>query len=259
MSSAYLPEYISNAEFYLSRLVPALIQGALDWRRVQELCVAFRQRGVCSLLLQGIAKPLQINMMRSGGAFLHHLRATDDEQKVTGHAKPFFDAVGGGFWECSREIAIHSRMRWNPDHEYEEDFLYVQFLMKHFFLGADQSECEDILSRCEQVVEGGDQTRAKLCRAFLAGNAAQVDEGIVVLLARRAELVEGMIERGALSEELWSWLRYFSGEGLALLRLAARAGLPLGRTYLHVPEIAWTAPELPFDPDAWRLLDYPSS
>jgi len=57
-------------------------------------------------------------------------------------------------------------------------------------------------------------------------------------------------------EESWSWLRYFSSEGLALLKLADRVGLAVGTEYLHVSEGLRANPTFAFDPDAWRRLKY---
>jgi hypothetical protein len=251
MSSAYLPQYVANAELYLDRMVPSLSGRRLGWEGVQELCTAYRQRAACWLLLRGTARPFQMDLMRSSGAFLHHLKEAGDDQKVTSHAKPFFDALGAGCWDCAAEIARHSRMRWSPDAEYEEDFLYVSLLMKRFFLGADLQACEAILERIEEVIEGGSRLRLDLCRALLARDTAKVDEGVRALLDERSATVEGMIARGTLPEELWSWLRYFASEGLAILRLAAREGISLRGPYPGVPEVARTAPDLAFAPDAW--------
>jgi hypothetical protein len=251
LSSAYLPQYIANADAYLEQLVPALAARTLSWDGVQELCTAYRQRAACGFLLRGAARPFQLDLMRSGGAFLHFLRSAGDEPKVTSHAKPFFDAVGAGCWDCAAEIAHHSRMRHNPEMEYEEDFLYVSLLMKRFFLGAALDECRAILERIEEVIDGGSRVRLTLCDALLAKDPAQVDAGVRALLDERSRNVERMIARGALPEEAWSWLRYFASEGLAVLRLAAREGIPLRGPYPGVPEAARTAPDLAFTPDAW--------
>jgi len=256
MGSAYLKDYIENAEFYLKKMIPALTRGELDRRGIQEMCTAFRQRGLCSLLLYGVGEPFYLNMMESGGAFLYYLQGAADEHKVTSQVKPFFDTIGGGFWDCAKAIAHHSRMTWNRDYEYDDDFLYVLFLMKHFFLEASDEECETIISLHGKVSEGADEERRDICKAFLTTDNDLFEEKIHYLLEQRAEQVEKMIARDALPEEVWAWLRYFSSEGLALLRLAERKGFNIEEVYLHIP--ASVRPESPFsfNPDAWRNLNY---
>jgi hypothetical protein len=253
LGSAYLDAYIDNASLRIATWVPALASGSSGWSDVQRLCGAFRQRAVCTLLLSGTVQGFQQDMMSSGAAFAHYLRSAPEAEKITSQAKPFFDAVGAGAFPCAAEIARLSRMSVNPDREYEEDFLYVQLLMKHFFLGADETECEAILARCEGALKGADHTRVELCSALLAGDAARFDAGLRALLDRRADLVEQAIARGAMPEEAWSWLRYFSSEGLALVRLGAMKNMQLGGTYRHVPDITYQAAPIPYEPDAWRV------
>ena len=256
MSSAYLESYIKNAQFSLQRLLSRLLSGGIDWHGIQEICTYFRQRGVCSLLLYGVAQPFYINMMQSAGAYLYYLQRVGDEHKVTSQVKPFFDAIGGGFWNCAEAIANYSRLSWNGDYEYEDDFLYVLFLLKYFFLDSIDGECEGIIARFEEVSGGADGARLDICKAFLTADNALFEEMIHVLLDQRVEEVEKMIARNELPEEVWSWIRYFSSEGLALLRLAERRGFATGETYLHVPDSVRAEASFPFDSDAWRNLDY---
>ena len=166
MASIYLDDFIANSDFYLKRFIPRLINFRLDWKGIQEMTTAFRQRGVCSLLLYGVAKDFFINMMQSAGAFLHYLQRCSEEDKITSHCKPFFDAIGGGYWDCASAIARNSRMTWNQGYEYEEDFLYVKFLMSYFFLAADRSEIELIIQRFDDVQGGAEEERSEDLRSF---------------------------------------------------------------------------------------------
>lgn len=260
MSSAYLSSYINNANFALRRGIPALENCGLDWDGIQRLCVSFRQRGVCSLLHQGVAEPFHRNMMQSGGAFLHYLSYAPDAQKATSQAKPFLDAIGSCYWDCARAIAQQSRQTWNEDEEYEEDFLYARFLMECFFLGADQATLEQRIARQDEVLkEGGSTIRLEICKSFFERDNKHFEETLVELLDERAATVEDMIAKDELPEEAWSWLRYFSSEGLALVRLAERIGFKTKPVYLHIPAIVRTAPNITFDPDAWRLLPPPET
>lgn len=260
MSSAFLPEFIGNASFALRCGIPRLENHLLDWSGIQGLCVSFRQRGVCSLLHYGVAEPFHRNMMQSGAAFLHYLSYAPDAQKATSQAKPFLDAVGSCYWDCALAIARGSRQTWNEEEEYEEDFLYTRFLMEFFLLGADQSTVEQRIMRQEDVLkEGGSTIRLEICKSFFERDNNRFQEALVELLNERAATVEDMIAKDELPEEAWSWLRYFSGEGLALVRLAERIGFKTSPVYLHIPAVVRGVPNYPFDPDAWRILPPPES
>jgi hypothetical protein len=258
VSSAYLADFIENAEYGLEILIPAATRGELDGKGIHKLCDRFRQRGACSFLLTGDPQPFFVNAMQSAGAYLAWLRRADEAQKVTSQARPFYDAAGCGFWECARGVAQASRTTWNRPREYEDDFLFMLFLMKHFFLGAEVDECRAIIARHEQAAEGADEAHRNVCLAFLERDAALFDRSLREVLQARADRAEAMVEREAIPEESWSWLRYFSLEGFALLKLADRARLPVERDYLHVSESLRFGPTFAFDPDAWRQLRYPS-
>lgn len=259
MSSGYLADFIDNAEDGLEILIPAATRGELDGRGIHKLCDRYRQRGACTFLLTGEAAPFFVNAMQSAGAYLSWLRRAEESQKVTSWARPFYDAVGGAFWDCARSIAEASRTTWNGSREYEEDFLFMAFLMKLFFLGAGEGECRALIASHEKVTEGADEAHRNVCLALLEKDAALFDRSLRELLQARSDRVEAMIEREAIPEESWAWLRYFSLEGLALLKLADRSGLPVGTDYLHVSERLRKGAGFAFDPEAWRQLRYTRS
>jgi hypothetical protein len=255
VSSRFLADYIANAEDGLEMLIPAAASGQLDGKNIPKLCDRFRQRGVCSFLLNGDPRAFFVNAMQSAGAYLYWIGKADDQQKVTSEARPFYDAAGCGFWECAEGIARASRTTHHRNKEYEEDFLFTLFLMKHFFLGAPEEECRSIIARHEAVTEGQDEAHRNVCIALLDRDSGLFDRSVRELLQERAARTEAAIERQVLPEELWSWLRYFSLEGFALLKLAERAGLAVGREYLHVSDSLREGPGFAFDPNAWRQLN----
>ena len=256
MGSLYLADYIANAEDYLGILIPEGIRGNLDARGIQKLCDGFHQRGVCSFLLSGDPQPFFVNAMQSAGAYAFHLANASDAQKVTSEARPFYTAVGCGLWDCARAIAKASRPTWDRNREYEDDFLFVWFLMQHFFLGADDAECRQLIQRHDAVAEGADQAHRDVCTAFQQKDAGLFESALRELLAARAERTERMVAREAIPEESWSWLRYFSFEGFGLLGLAVRVGLSVGSDFRHVSEALRAGPSFRFDADAWRRIDF---
>ncbi len=254
MSSPHLPSSIDNAVFHLERFIPRLIARDLDWGEIQHMTTAFRQRAVCSVLLKGTADDFHLGMMQSAGAFLYFLAACPEERKITSQGRPFLDALDGGYFDAAASIARHSRATWNAGREYEEDFLYVHFLMA-ITTGQDSPDSA-VLARLEALEPGTDPERAALCRSLVVKDSAAFAAALASNLLNRRDKVEAMIKRGALPDELSAWMRYFAGEGLALVRLAEQRGMNTEPQYLHIPAAVRPVSPWKFDPDAWRTLDY---
>jgi len=254
MPSVYLDAYIDNATYHLERFVPHLAARSLRWRDAQAMAAQYRQRGACALLLYGTPDRFYVNMMQSAGAFLFFLRGFPDEQKITSQAKPFFDALGGGYVDAARAIAESSRGTWNRDLEYEEEFLYVLLLMRLLFLPDSAAECAELLGRLEAKSTPGDATRLQVCRSLVDRDSEEFNGALAALLDERQDRVAGLIQRGAVSEEMASWLRHFAIEGLALVRLAERLGIVTEPNYLHIPDQVRPPSPYPFNPDAWRTV-----
>ena len=255
MGSVYLADYVDNATFCIERGVPRLADGTAHWREVQELCTWYRQRGVCSLLLSGSTSDFYVNMMQSAAAFLHVLAVGPEKDKITSQVKPFFDALCGGYLDAARQIGHLSRKTWNSSMEYEEDFLYALFLMT-LLCDPNGSEAAALLERMETAAQGTERTRIEVCHALVERRHEDFEEALSATLSARVDLVEAMIQRGTLSDELAAWLRHFASEGFALVRIAESLGLPLDGHYLHIPAAVRTPSPYPFDPASWRQVEY---
>ncbi|MCA9681750.1 MAG: immunity 49 family protein, partial [Myxococcales bacterium] len=144
----------------------------------------------------------------------------------------------------------------NPAREYEDDFLYVWFLMKHAVLEAPRVETQELLRRYEAVLEGADDVRLSICRALLASDAESLDAALAVLLEQRRDNVEELIARGVVDSDASTWLRHFALEGVALLKLAERQGMKMGPRYLHCPAPLREESPFEFALNAWMEVDH---
>jgi Immunity protein 49 len=256
MSGMYLSVEVNNSNFMIPRGIGLLTQGRLARHQdIFQICTHFRRRGVASMLLEGTPEPYFVNAMQSATAFVMELRRTPDEVKVTSFSRPLQDAVSIGDWEAAREIASLSRTTWNADYEYEDDFLYVRF-WHHLLLDAPTSDLEANLARFEEVLGAGADVRLDVCRALHARDEGGFESRLRDLLNDRKEKVDDLIGRGAITEETGSWVQHFALEGVALLKLAERAGLHPGLGFLHCPDIARGESPFVHDPNAWQLPDY---
>ncbi len=255
MNGMFLSVAVDNANFMIPRGLVALSRGPLPRQEIHQICTTFRQRGVASLFLEGVADAYWANAMQSASVFLMELRRTADEAKVTSFARPLFDAVSAGYWDAAREIARLSRTTWNPDYEYEDDFLYVYFWIE-VVLEAPAVEIEATLDRYEQVLEGKADVRLDICRALHGRDDNAFDAALRALLAQRQVDVNGMVTRRAIADDAAVWLQHFALEGVALLHLAERMGLHPGQGYLHCPDALRAASPFAYDPNAWMRADY---
>ena len=224
--------------------------------------ILFRQLGVSRLLVEGSAEPLFIAQMQAASSFAFGLGFLAEEQKVTSFAGCFWDAVAGTYWDAAAEIARQSRLTHNPDQEHEDDFLYVAFLMKRYFLeqiGGEDRHREDqerMLERWHQVLEGGNDSRLTLCRALMGRDSEAFLDAFDETAEVRKEKLEQKHKTGALADEQAIWFKPFWSEGFALIRLAECEGMILPRDCPMVPAVTRNKNPFIYDPNAWRTVEY---
>jgi len=236
----------------LAVTLPDVLGGAVELRDMLEFCRHCRIKGIASLLLTGASEGFVRELSNSGHAFLHHLTRTGDEGKATSRGMPFFDALAALDLECARNIARTSRMTWNPDREYEDDFLYVHFLMKRFFLDAPQTECDTVLTRWVGLLAGEADVKLELCESLSSGEGEDFHDALCRWLADEADRYTELMNSDAISPEVAATEGCVSVEGLALLRLAESKGFKLEEDYLMIPSLARTRVPITFDPNAWQ-------
>lgn len=252
MSGIYLPSAISNADFNLPRGIGAMLRGPLQpATTIHDICTYFRQRGVARMLLEGVPDGYHINSMQSAAAFLFELRRTPEAEKVTSFMRPIFDAVSSGYWDAALQIAAASRRTWNSDQEYEDDFLYALGWLQ-LLEGAPPEELEATLKKYQRVLDGNGDLRLDLLRALVDRNAADFDTALRALLEKRKREADELAASGGMPVDTAAWIQNFALEGVALLKLAERLGIPTGTDYLHCPEIVRPDSPFVFDPNAWR-------
>ncbi|PTL83414.1 Imm49 family immunity protein [Vitiosangium sp. GDMCC 1.1324] len=251
MPSEFLPAFIQNATVDNEELLPELLGGRVQWETLLAFCRNFRIIGTGLLFLGGTAERFLPCLHHSGRAFAHFLEKVAEDSKLTSQCLPFFDAVAAGDSECASRVARHARRTWVRGSEYEEDFLFVELLMQHFFLGASNADCSALLERYERALQGTDDIRWELCRALLERDSRLFESSLERFLAERRDAMEEAEDSGRLAPEVFATEGHLSVEGLALVRLAEFKGMDTQEDYLHVPSVARSpASRLP-EPDAW--------
>jgi hypothetical protein len=255
MASKFLPAIIGNAIEENQDLLPALIRGKADLRRIFTFCSNFRIAGISSLFLSGKSEDFRYYFHKSGRAFAHFLRNAQTIKVRLSKSQPFFDAVGAGDYEGAAQIAHDSCRTWAQGEEYEEDFLFFDFLMQLFFLGASSAACGALLERYEKCLQGAEDRRLDICKSLLHKDSDAFNSALRNFLLERKEALEKMAETQTIGEEQLATEWHFSVEGLALVRLAERRGIHTEEEYLHIPSIAREDAPLRFHADSWKNIE----
>jgi hypothetical protein len=251
MNSKFLPAFVQDARLFNADLVPSVRKRQAGLRQVLELCRNYRIAAIGQLLLLGDAAAFQLDLYKSGRGYLYFLEGADEAQLITSRAVPFFDALGARDFEGAREIARRSRRTWASGIEYEEDFLYMEFIMGHFFRDLPDTAAAALLQRYERALQGTEDVRLDVCKALLTRQGEEFNSALDRMMAQREARQTRLREKGSLSEEAWATECQVSIEGLALVTLAERAGLPVRSDYLFIPSLARDG-ELPGEPpEAW--------
>lgn len=252
MPSEFLPVFVQNALADNEEFLPELLAGEVTWESVLSLCQNFRIAGIGLLFMTGTAERFHPFLHHSGRAFAHFLGTLGDDAKLTSQCLPFFDAVAAGDDEGAALVARQARRDWRSGLEYEEDFLFVEFLMQHFFLGAPVDKCAALLMRYKTALQGAEDCRLTLCGALLESDSRAFEDSLERFLSERRDAMEDGETRGFVSSEVLATEGHLSVEGLALVSLAERKGLETREDYLHLPSVARHAIARPPPPEAWK-------
>ena len=168
-----------------------------------------RALAVVVLLTRADVQRFQANLRHAAGLRLAYLKAAAQagdlqaagREYAAGRSAGLFDALAGGDIALAREIARLSPHDWRSDCEYEDDFLYAQFLHAHL-LGAQWPgpTMPSILERFEHSLEGAGSARLIVCRALLAGDAAMFAGAFDELLQEQRRELASRRELGALDD-----------------------------------------------------------
>lgn len=249
MNSQHLEAFIANATSEMQDLAGPLSRGEAGLGDALWFGTLCRIRGIGSLLLEGDPDALHRELSRSGRALFTALPGAKEAEVATSRLSPFFDCVAATDWEGAAGIAARARPSWNPQEEYEEDFLYVAFLMNLFFLGAAEEQCESLLRSAREVLQEAQDVRLDLCEALLHRDQKRFDSAIAGFLGQYLERLRELVRGWAVSQEIEATEAHVTVEGLALLRLAERRGLAVQRDYPGVPSLALKKPGVRYGAD----------
>jgi hypothetical protein len=201
----------------------------------QTVEMSQRILGICALLAQGDAAGFVERLDRSGTARLRLLElkrrgvACNPQIMTASKSVGFFAALASGNLELGTLIARLLPAAHDPSWEYEEDFLFADFL-RHVILGlaGDQTwrqTAAATLTRWEEVLEGRPSTQMEVCRAFLSTDPAALAGPFAGFIQHRADQLEEYRNEVAFDRQAFAAEGQVYIEGFAVLELASRLQL----------------------------------
>lgn len=252
MASKFLGVYQRNATHELGELLPRLIASAQDARLCLKICQLYRQRGICSLLQHNRPEEFVRDLHYSARAYVYHLHSAEDTQKVASQSVPFFDALASKDYRAAEAIARSGRGKWADGEEFEDDYCYFRFLWLNFYLGGSASDCDAVLQRYEQILDGDYDARFQLCRAIRHVDARAFEDALADFLSNHENRYKVLIERDLILPEEAATEGNVCVEALGLVNVVEPLGLSSKQDYLFIPSVARETVSINYDSERWR-------
>lgn len=251
MSSPLLGGIVDDLHWVLEQSLPHLRAGRFDDDHVLGACRQWRRRGIGRFLTSARPSELWADLARSSSALAAHLTATGGRQVAASKCEPWFDAVAIGDWAGAEVIARGASPVLLPDLEYEEGYLHVRLLQALAAGRHDKAAFERMLVRQRELAAEGPEARTEIGQALVDHDAGALADALERLLRERAWRYAEARAAEVVTEEEWATEAQVCIEGLALVRLAERLGLPVEPGLRFVPDLLRAAPPPAANPQAW--------
>lgn len=154
--------------------------------------------------------------------------------------RAFFDALAVNDLEAATTLAKLCDGIWVEKLEYEDDFLFVEYLQK--FLLALRRErpptaTAEVLERYGKVLEAPEGSPYyQLCLGLEKREAATIESALLAITLRRAKNYAKLAELGDLPQVMVHTERYVDVQAVGILRLSTLAGISVERQdYPRIP------------------------
>jgi len=263
-----LPLQIGNIEAHIGSVLKNLPKNDSypdDEAVLWNLSYLYRLHGIALFLLTGEPGKFVEKLRRAACVRVHYLNGCkngltgDSKFFTTAKNDAFFDALGIGAFELAAEIASSCGGKWNREVQYEDDFLFVEFLQTAFLSRANPNlnNCKELIGRYTAVLDGRSSPAFNVCVALFHAEPPLVEKAIEEFLGLRSENfllreVSNILPPFVLTTE-----PHVDIQGMAIIRLAEHMGLKLNFQYSTVPVelLEQTASDSESDryDDAWRV------
>lgn len=139
---------------------------------------------------------------------------------------PVLDALAARQWNLAAEITAMASHVWLEGEEYEDDFCYGEFLG----CTVRKTSPATVLAQWRKALDGGSDDRLNVAEALVAKDPQEFEQALRALLrsneAKAHAMADPKTPSSSTDDYTFAPNRWVSIEGLALLALADREGVP---------------------------------
>ncbi|MCY1073683.1 hypothetical protein [Archangium lansingense] len=221
---------------------------------VREVCTHFHTLATTTLLIDASPQYFFYNLYcaaENWRRLLTHLHSQGAALPPASDNTPLLGAVAAEQWGLARALCGLSATVRGAE-EYEDEFAWAHLLQELIALPVGAAFPEVLLSRYASVLEESQADRLELFRALLAADGSRFFAAFQRVLQSHERETEAQAVGFGTSPDKFVAYRFIWFEGLALLRLAERAGLKSQEAFLYCPPLARVAMTMACDND-WAL------
>lgn len=252
MASQFLPVYRENARYYIEEFLDGLKSLKPSWDSAQEISKLYRTLAISSLFLDDDERAFFTNLSNSAYAFLYVGEKLKPQGFVVSKNGAFFDAVACRNDEAARRIARLCPVKHSPDFEYEDDFIFVSFLMKKYCLDAAPKELATMMARYEELLNGDHDPHFELCKALEGSDVELFNKSLGELIEKREAYYRKLTDDESISPEDAAIEAKLYVDGLALLNLAEKSGMDIREEYSYIPNKLRVQVAITFNAEDWK-------
>jgi hypothetical protein len=238
------------------KLSPLRGGGAIQAKAVMLLCSYQRQRACASLLLKLDGADFCRRLVKSALAYLFllenrtKLQVPDPYLLARSKGTPILDAIAATDWSLAVEIAAKSTPQWTVDMEDEDDFWYFATLGTMVGPGGASSAADPMA----RLIASGGAARAKVLESILNRKQDAFETALADVLSSWEKQANKARASPTASPYFANIETNICVEGLALVQLARKIGLPTAESYPFLPKHALEITPPSTRPTIWEDL-----
>lgn len=221
---------------------------------VRGICANLQMIAVATLLLEADAQVFFLNLCRAAENWRRlvvFLRTRSESLPRTTFNAPLLGAMVANHWELAQALACTSGTAWQEDEEYEDDFTWALLLQEWLVSSGEGPRLKTLEARVEEIGDDFCKERLSVLRRLRARDAESFLSAFERARGLHQETTERMATLSTIPVAEFAPHRYVWLEGLALLRLAERAGLQVRGPFLYCPPLARLPCNFKYQADEW--------
>lgn len=255
MIDVFLPLAVKNTGISLAARLKGLPLQDAPVREVRDICTCYRVLGIGHLLLSADPTDYAENLGKSGLCWLYYLQNNSPKNMVSSWGAAFFDAVSCLDTDTAQGIAKQSPASHNASYEYEEEFLYMAFIMR-YYAGETPKNLEPLLASWSALLNGIEDARLGFCEALIGNELDPLQEALLAAIGAVRDELNSVSDTGTVPADHYAALAHVSTEVVTWVQLCKAKGLAVEEDYALAPSpaVLSTLQSLPAA-DSWRILD----